>query len=82
MTHELAHLRRGDHWVSRLELAAGLIWWWNPLYWLARARLNAEAELACDAWVVWAFPKDRLAYAEVLFEICAAFPWPSRRHPR
>src|SRR5262249_39647522 len=53
------------------ELAAGLIWWWNPLYWLTRARLDAEAELACDAWVVWAQPKDRLAYAEVLFDICA-----------
>jgi beta-lactamase regulating signal transducer with metallopeptidase domain len=73
LTHELAHLRRGDHWVSRLELAAGLIWWWNPLYWLTRARLDAEAELACDAWVVWALPKDkdRLAYAEVLFDLCA-----------
>jgi beta-lactamase regulating signal transducer with metallopeptidase domain len=71
LTHELAHLRRGDHWVSRLELAASLIWWWNPLYWLTRARLDAEAELACDAWVVWALPKDRLAYAEVLFDICA-----------
>jgi len=73
LTHELAHLRRGDHWVSRLELAAGLIWWWNPLYWLTRARLDADAELACDAWVVWAQPKDkdRLAYAEVLFDLCA-----------
>ena len=71
LTHELAHLRRRDQWVCRLELAAGLIWWWNPLYWLARARLDAEAELACDAWVVWALPKDRLSYAEVLFDICS-----------
>ena len=71
LTHELAHLRRSDQWVSRLELAAGLIWWWNPLYWLTRARLDAEAELACDAWVVWALPKDRLTYAEVLFDICS-----------
>jgi hypothetical protein len=70
LTHELAHLRRLDHWVSRLELAAGLVWWWNPLYWLTRARLDAEAELACDAWVVDALPKDRLSYAEVLFNIC------------
>ena len=46
-----------------------MIWWWNPLYWLTRARLDAEAELACDAWVVWALPKDRLAYAETLFDI-------------
>ncbi len=71
LTHELAHLRRGDHWVSRLELATGLFWWWNPLYWLTRARLDAEAELACDAWVVWALPKDRLTYAETLFDICS-----------
>jgi len=70
LTHELAHLRRRDHWISRLELVAGLVWWWNPLYWLTRARLDAEAELACDAWVVWALPKDRLSYAEVLFDIC------------
>jgi beta-lactamase regulating signal transducer with metallopeptidase domain len=71
LTHELAHLRRGDHWVSRLELAAGFIWWWNPIYWLTRARLDAEAELACDAWVVSTLPDDRLVYAEVLFDICA-----------
>src|SRR5262249_28162567 len=72
LAHELAHLRGGDHWFSRLELAAGLLWWWNPLYWLARARLDAEAELACDAWVVWALPDDRLAYAETLFAIGSA----------
>ena len=69
LIHELAHLRRGDHWVSRLELVAGLIWWWNPVYWLARSRIDAEAELACDAWVVSTLPKDRLAYAEALFNI-------------
>jgi BlaR1 peptidase M56 len=71
LMHELAHLRRRDHWVSRLELIAGLIWWWNPVYWITRAQLDAEAELACDAWVVWALPKDRVAYAEVLFDVCA-----------
>lgn len=71
LTHELAHLRRRDQWVCRLELVAGLVWWWNPLYWLTRSRLDAEAELACDAWVVWALPKDRLSYAEVLFDICS-----------
>jgi beta-lactamase regulating signal transducer with metallopeptidase domain len=71
LIHELAHLRRGDHWVSRLELIAGLFWWWNPLYWLTRARLDAESELACDAWVISTLPKDRLTYAEVLFDICA-----------
>jgi beta-lactamase regulating signal transducer with metallopeptidase domain len=70
VAHELAHLRRGDHWVRRLELFAGLVWWWNPLYWLVRNRLDFEAELACDAWAVWASPRDRFSYAESLLRIC------------
>ena len=73
LAHELAHLGRGDHWVGRIELVAGLIWWWNPLFWVTRRRLDAEAELACDAWVIWALPDDRLNYAEVLFQVCSEF---------
>ncbi len=72
LVHELAHLKRGDHWVSRLELLASLIWWWNPLFWFARHRLDAEAELACDAWVVSVLPEDRFRYAETLLEVCAS----------
>ncbi len=82
LAHELAHLRRLDPWVRRLELLAGLVWWWNPLYWHTRRRLDFEAELACDAWVLWALPDDRLTYAESLIQIGsskspAATPAPS-----
>jgi beta-lactamase regulating signal transducer with metallopeptidase domain len=72
LMHELAHLRRGDHWVSRIELAAGLVWWWNSVYWWAIRRLDAEAELACDAWVVSSLPQQRLTYAESLVQICSS----------
>ncbi|MDE2506481.1 MAG: M56 family metallopeptidase, partial [Planctomycetota bacterium] len=82
LAHELAHLKRGDHWVSRLELVAGLVWWWNPLFRLARRRIDAEAELACDAWVVSTLPDERLGYAAALLNICerlalAATPAPA-----
>ena len=73
LAHELAHLRRGDHWVRRLQLLAGLLWWWNPVYWLAVRRLDAEAELACDAWVVNVDPKGRRTYAETLIDVCEAY---------
>jgi beta-lactamase regulating signal transducer with metallopeptidase domain len=81
LIHELAHLRRGDQWVRRIELAAGLLWWWNPIYWLTCRRLDAEAELACDAWVVWALPHERLNYAEVLVRVCAQFSRPGSPSP-
>jgi len=48
IVHELAHVRRRDHWVGWLELLTGLLWWWNPLYWYARHQLRENAELACD----------------------------------
>jgi len=70
LAHELAHIRRRDHWFSKASLAVGLIWWWNPLYWLIRWRLAVEAELACDAWVVRARPEDRLIYARTLVDVC------------
>jgi TonB family protein len=48
LAHEMAHLRRGD-WVVQLaaELACAL-YWFNPLFWIARNRLAGESERACD----------------------------------
>lgn len=67
--HELAHHKRKDHWVAWLELTAGCIWWWNPVYWYARQRLREQAEIACDAWVVGEFPEKRRAYADALLHV-------------
>jgi beta-lactamase regulating signal transducer with metallopeptidase domain len=69
IAHELAHLRRRDHWVAWLRLAAGCIWWWNPIAWYVLSRLRHNAELACDAWVLWVLPEGRRAYAEALIEV-------------
>jgi beta-lactamase regulating signal transducer with metallopeptidase domain len=73
IAHELAHIRRGDHWVAWLELAAGIVWWWNPLFWFVRRRLRETAEMACDALALGAFPEDRRQYAELLLELSAGF---------
>jgi len=68
MAHELAHLRRRDHWTAWVETAALLIHWWNPLLWVVRRRLRFHAELACDAWAVETFPAARRSYAEALID--------------
>ena len=71
IAHELAHLARRDHWVSWLEVPAAALLWWNPLFWLIRGRIRHYAELACDAWAVWAYPADRRAFAEALIDMQA-----------
>jgi TonB family protein len=46
--HELAHIRRGD-WI--VQLVAELLrsaYWFNPLLWMACARVRQESEHACD----------------------------------
>jgi beta-lactamase regulating signal transducer with metallopeptidase domain len=48
ISHELAHIRRGD-WV--VQLSAELLrafYWFNPLLWIACRRLRLESEHACD----------------------------------
>ncbi|MCG3131599.1 MAG: hypothetical protein FLDDKLPJ_02403 [Phycisphaerae bacterium] len=66
--HELAHLKRRDHWVMWLETLLGAAYWWNPVVWWARRRLHDEAELCCDAWVTHLLPQGRRAYAESLLK--------------
>jgi beta-lactamase regulating signal transducer with metallopeptidase domain len=82
LVHELAHLRRRDHWVSWLVLVAGCVWWWHPFFWLVRRQLRQHADFACDAWVLHELPSQRRAYAETLLDVTrlyasSALPWPA-----
>ncbi|MEK6644582.1 MAG: M56 family metallopeptidase [Planctomycetota bacterium] len=69
--HELAHLRRRDHWVRWAESLISMIYWWNPLVWFVRNRVHDEAENCCDAWVTWIWPEGRSAYARALLKTSA-----------
>ncbi len=66
--HELAHLRRGDHWVRLLETMATILFWWHPVVWWARREIQFAEEACCDSWVVSEMPEDRGAYAAALIE--------------
>jgi beta-lactamase regulating signal transducer with metallopeptidase domain/Flp pilus assembly protein TadD len=69
IAHELAHLLRKDHWVSRLEVLATGLCWWHPLFWLIRRQVHNYAELSCDAWALWAYPAERRVFAEALINV-------------
>ncbi|MBL8793541.1 MAG: M56 family metallopeptidase, partial [Planctomycetia bacterium] len=66
LAHELAHLRRRDHWVRGLEVLATTLYWWHPALWWARRALREAEEQCCDAWVVWALPDAARQYATAL----------------
>jgi hypothetical protein len=72
IVHELAHVKRRDHLVAWIELAAAIVWWWNPLFWWVRAARREQAELSCDAWVISTLPDGRRAYAESLLALSGA----------
>jgi beta-lactamase regulating signal transducer with metallopeptidase domain/WD40 repeat protein len=69
IAHELAHLRRRDHWITWLELGASILWWWNPLFWFVRRQLRETAEMSCDALAIAANPESRREYAELLLRL-------------
>jgi beta-lactamase regulating signal transducer with metallopeptidase domain len=68
LIHELAHLRRRDHWVRGLEILVAGLYWWHPVVWWASWRMREAEEQCCDAWVVWLLPKAARAYATALVE--------------
>jgi hypothetical protein len=68
LVHELAHLRRRDHWVRCLELLVTGLYWWHPVVWWARREIEVAEEECCDAWVVWALPAAARSYATALME--------------
>jgi HEAT repeat protein/beta-lactamase regulating signal transducer with metallopeptidase domain len=68
LLHELSHIRRMDIVPHVLSEIARVIYWFNPLVWLAAARLRAEAEMATDDRVVHAGAKPS-DYAAHLLEI-------------
>jgi len=66
LLHELAHLRRRDHWVRWLELIVAGLYWWLPAAWWIRRSLREAEEQCCDAWVIWAMPSGAKTYAAAL----------------
>lgn len=48
LAHELAHVRRWDaltQWIAHVSL---VVYWFNPLVWMAVRKLREEREHACD----------------------------------
>ena len=65
--HELTHLHHLDFLWSLCRTIAVIVYWWNPLIWLAAICSKRDAELACDEAVAAGLqPEQRIAYARAI----------------
>jgi TonB family protein len=72
LAHEMAHLVRRDWLVQLAAEIVRAINWFNPLFWIACARLRRESEYACDD-IVLELGTGGTAYASHLVDLARSF---------
>lgn len=65
LLHELAHLRRWDHWTNLAQQTVKALFFFHPAVWWIDNRLALEREIACDDMVLEQTASPR-AYASAL----------------
>lgn len=71
LAHELVHYQRKDNLYNLLALILVVLFWFNPLSWLAYRAFRRSQELACDATVLKNLAqKDKITYSKALVK-CA-----------
>jgi beta-lactamase regulating signal transducer with metallopeptidase domain len=81
IAHEMAHIKRRDHWVRWLEWFAVNLVWWNPVMWWARSQLRISEEIACDGLVIESIESERPRYAHALLNMADLMTSPAVRPP-
>ena len=69
LLHELAHVRRGDPWVNYFQALLQIVYFYNPLLWLANAAIRRVREEAVDELVLVAMADEAALYPEVLLQV-------------
>lgn len=66
LAHERRHIARRDAWANAAAALLRCLFWFDPLFHLAAARMRHDQELACDADVLAAHPRQRRRYGDAL----------------
>jgi beta-lactamase regulating signal transducer with metallopeptidase domain len=72
MVHELAHVRRWDFLSQQISELARVVYWVNPLLWLAVGQAAGERERACDDEVLSSGLRS-FEYARLLVEMARRY---------
>ncbi len=69
LLHELAHDKRGDLWVNHAQILGQIVYWYNPLLWLANASIRRAREQAVDEMVLVEMGAEAEAYPATLLHV-------------
>jgi beta-lactamase regulating signal transducer with metallopeptidase domain/Tfp pilus assembly protein PilF len=69
LMHELGHIKRGDLWVNLIQTVLQIIYFYNPLLWLANAVIRRIREQAVDEMVQVAMGTRAQDYPETLLNV-------------
>jgi len=69
LLHELAHIKRHDLWVNLAQTVLQIIYFYNPLLWLANAIIRRIREQAVDETVQATLGQKARQYPETLLNI-------------
>jgi len=69
LLHELAHIKRGDLWVNLAQTVLQIIYFYNPLVWLANSMIRRVREQAVDETVLEAMGEKARWYRQRLVDV-------------
>ena len=75
LIHELAHIKRGDAWVHLLQTILQIVYFYNPLIWIANAMVRRVREQAVDEMVLVTLRPKAKNYSNMLIDIAEMAFW-------
>ena len=70
LAHEYCHYKHGDGFWSVIRCICLVVYWWNPLVWLAVRMSKTDCELACDEDVLKILgDEERINYGKTLLSL-------------
>lgn len=62
IAHEMAHIRRHDNLLLKMQAVVQIVYFFNPLVWFVASRLNLFRECLCDSLVISAAHQEPRQY--------------------
>ncbi len=69
LLHELAHIKRGDLWISLIQTILQIVYFYNPLLWVANVIIRKVREQAVDEMVLVTMGEKAEDYPQSLLNI-------------